>query len=234
MLSVRPSIMFPLAALIFTGCTITTYSNDPARPAPQPQAQPAAAPVKKPVKRRPALVKATTTKPATTVPAPSPDLAPVITSNIVFGGPAKKSFKGHAYVLPPDTRTLPNLSRMVPFATLYTDRFNVQAQDFAGGFPGGLPQEEWFAIQYQGVFELPTDGVWKFKLVSDDGAVLYIDGEQAVNNDGQHGTRAATGEKQLKAGAHTLRLDYFQARKGGVALQLFTVVNGEDRILVGR
>jgi PA14 domain len=231
MLSVRSTIMLPLAALFVAGCTITTYSPPPPPPpgAP-PQAQPTAqAPVKKPTTRRPAK-----TPPKTTVPTPNPDLAPVITSNIAFGGPKKKSFKGHAYVLPPDTMALPNLSSMVPFATLYTDRFNVQAQDFAGGFPGALPQEEWFAIQYQGPFELPTDGEWTFKLVSDDGAALYIDGERVVNNDGQHGTRAATGKKQLKAGQHALRLDYFQARKGGVALQVFTVVNNEDRLLIGQ
>ena len=234
MLSVRSLVMFPLAALVFAGCTITTYSNDPAKQ-PVAQAQPTAAtPVKKPGTRRPAKPTKVPAKPATTVPAPSPDLAPVITSNIAFGGPAKKSFRGHAYVLPPDTKTLPNLSRMVPFATLFTDRFNVQAQEFSGGFPGGLPQEEWFAIQYQGVFELPSEGSWTFKLVSDDGAVLYIDGEQVVDNNGQHTARSVTGQKALTAGAHTLRLDYFQAKKGAVALQLYTVVNGEDRILVGR
>jgi hypothetical protein len=232
MLSVRSSLMFPLAALVFAGCTITTYSNDPAQPAAQPQTQPVAtAPAKKPTRRPMQRVPAAAT---TTTPAPSADLAPVITSNIAFGGPAKKSFKGHAYVLPPDTKTLPNLGTMVPFATLYTDRFNVQSQEFSGGFPGGLPQEEWFAIQYQGAFELPSDGPWTFKVVSDDGAVLYVDGERVVDNNGEHTARAVTGQKALKAGAHTLRLDYFQAKKGTVALQVYTVVNGEDRILIGR
>jgi hypothetical protein len=178
-------------------------------------------------------VRATPTSTSTT-PSPSADLAPVITSNIAFGGPTKKAFKGHAYVLPLTTTTLPNLSTMVPFVTLYTDRFNIQSQEFAGGFPGGLAQEEWFAIQYQGSFELPTDANWTFKLVSDDGAVLYVDGERLIDNNGVHTERSATGQKSLRAGVHALRLDYFQAQKGKVALQLYTVLNGEERVLIGR
>jgi hypothetical protein len=128
---------------------------------------------------------------------------------------------------------MPDFAALTPFATLFTDSFNVPSQRFSGGFPGALVQEDYFALRYEGVITIAKDGVQKFKLTSDDGAILYIDGQQVVNNDGRHVVKTATGEKDLKAGRHQLRLDYFQGPKGPVALVVNMVVDGKDTLLVG-
>ena len=74
-----------------------------------------------------------------------------------FGNGSAGAFKGIAYVIPPDTRTIPDLAKLTPFASLLTDSFIAQPQQFTAGFPGALMQDEWFAIRYDGAFEVLKD-----------------------------------------------------------------------------
>lgn len=164
----------------------------------------------------------TTSTPTTTgtTKTPATTDAPRITGKNVFGNGSIGAFKGSAYVIPNTTTKIPDLSKMIPFATLLTDSFIVQPQTFTEGFPGVLMQDEWFALRFEGRFEVKADNTYAFKVVSDDGAILYIDGEKVVDNDGIHGVQPGDGTKVLKAGAHTLRLDYFQGARGPVALSV--------------
>jgi hypothetical protein len=43
-----------------------------------------------------------------------------------------------------------------------------------------------FAIEYKGDFRVKTPGHYKFRLMSDDGARLFIDGKMVIDNDGVH------------------------------------------------
>jgi hypothetical protein len=228
-----------IAAFAVSGCTITMHSSDtPAQTTPQANTTSPTRKAAKPSFRtgsgtRPATRPTTrpTTRPGTSTT--STDLAPRITSPIIFGNGTGGAFTGHAYVIPETTDKMPDFAALTPFATLFTDSFNVPSQRFSGGFPGALVQEDYFALRYEGVITIQKDGVQKFKLTSDDGAILYIDGQQVVNNDGRHTVKTATGEKDLKAGRHQLRLDYFQGPKGPVALVVNMVVDGKDTLLVG-
>jgi hypothetical protein len=185
---------------------------------------------------QPPAAPATTTKTPTTTTPTSTAEAPRITGKNAFGNGSIGAFTGKAYVIPNTTTKLPDLSKMVPFATLLTDSFIVQTHEFTEGFPGVLKQDEWFALRYDGVFEITKDATYSFKLTSDDGAILYIDGEKVVDNDGIHATSVKTGTKALKPGKHSLRLDYFQGAHGPVALAL-SVAEGanpeQHRPLVG-
>jgi hypothetical protein len=165
--------------------------------------------------------KTPTTTPAnpTKTPTSTPD-APRITGQNVFGNGSIGAFKGKAYVIPNTTTTMPDLSKLVPFATLLTDSFIVQPQEFTTGFPGVLMQDEWFALRYDGNFDIQKDNTYSFRLASDDGAVLYIDGVKLLDNDGLHVSKAVSGSRVLKAGRHSLRLDYFQGARGPVSLTL--------------
>ena len=50
-----------------------------------------------------------------------------------------------------------------------------------------------------------------YYLTSDDGsALLLIDGEQVVSNDGDHGAILKTGSVNLSAGAHSIEVRYFE------------------------
>ena len=49
---------------------------------------------------------------------------------------------------------------------------------------------------------------------SDDGAVLEIDDEVVVDNDGNHAPRTIAGHVPLRRGLHKFRLRYFQSEGG--------------------
>lgn len=203
-----------------TGCTIYTYSETPNS--------------KKPGKAKPAA----TTKPTSRVPrrpgagAATTDV-PTVTSKTIFGGGAVAAFHGYAYVIPEGTARMPNFDDLVPFAQLYTDQFDIAPQTFAGGFPGALLQDEWFAIRYTGKIMAPVAATWSFKLISDDGAVVYLDGKRILDADGIHTPRTNVSDVALAAGEHNLQLDYFQEKKGAVALQLYAVIGGRDVPVTG-
>ncbi|MDC6364428.1 MULTISPECIES: PA14 domain-containing protein [Flavobacteriaceae] len=67
-----------------------------------------------------------------------------------------------------------------------------------------------YAIQYNGYIKIPETDIYTFYLKSDDGSMLYIDGDLIVDNDGSHDTRVKTGFVALKKGWHPIRIDYFE------------------------
>jgi hypothetical protein len=239
----RTSVPLLFAALMLGGCTIVTYDKAPPRPpAPPPPrpaqpavvmrpafgAQPAARPVAPPPPRGATAVTPVATAARPVFPAPvSAQIAPPIEKPILFGNGTGGAFRGLAYVLQPGTSRVPNLSQMTPFATLFTDSFQIKPQPFGGGFPGALMQEDWFAIRYEGFFNVPAAGAYAFKLVAERGAALWVDDAPLIDAEiGGQATHvgaafAGTATANLKAGAHRLRLDYYQAEKGEVALELF-------------
>ncbi|WP_437513330.1 PA14 domain-containing protein [Sorangium sp. So ce1099] len=207
-----------LAASLLGGCHVTIQSgNTPAETSPPPPPPPAktASKSRKPAKPDP---EPTRRKPAKwRLPASN---APRITAPNVFGNGEAGAFRGLAYVIPENTKKVPSFDGLVPFAMLFTDKFEVKSQDFSGGFPGALTQNEWFAIRFEGEFKVPKEGVYQLRLTSDDGAILYVDDKRVVANDGVHSAKTADGEARLTEGTHRLRLDYFQAARGQVALML--------------
>ncbi|MEX2243588.1 MAG: alpha-L-fucosidase [Fimbriimonadaceae bacterium] len=80
-------------------------------------------------------------------------------------------------------------------------------------------QDENFALVFTGVVSVPQDGIYNFKLTSDDGSRLYIDEHLVVDNDGLHGMETKQGIAPLAAGYHRVRIEYFNAT-GGMGLKL--------------
>lgn len=242
-----------LTALALGGCTIQTYSGGSSPPS--SRASRARRPEPPPVAARPGATSqprspdatrpkgsARPRKPGVFFPGRRPGTspgadqgaptAPKITAPNAFGNGSAGRFRGLAYVIPEGTKTMPDFDELVPFSTLYTNSFDVAPQEFSSGFPGALAQNEWFGIRYEGNFKAATGGTYAFELTSDDGAVLYVDGRKVVDNDGVHGPKTAKGALSLSAGSHALRLDYFQAARGKVALELSMSVNGRTQPLV--
>ncbi|WP_410598558.1 family 16 glycoside hydrolase [Amycolatopsis sp. lyj-90] len=56
---------------------------------------------------------------------------------------------------------------------------------------------------------IATAGQYEFRLTSDDGSRLRIDGQTVINHDGLHSGTPATGSVQLSTGYHALRIDHF-------------------------
>ncbi|WP_172329791.1 PA14 domain-containing protein [Mangrovicoccus sp. HB161399] len=88
----------------------------------------------------------------------------------------------------------------------------------SGAFFAGGPADS-FGARYSGAFEVEAAGSYTFFLTSDDGSALYIDGEQAILNDGVHSARTNTAELALEEGVHEIELRYFE-RSGAAVLDL--------------
>ncbi len=78
----------------------------------------------------------------------------------------------------------------------------------------GAKQEDHFGYIFSGIIYVPEDGVYEFMTQSDDGSVLYINGNKIVDNDGSHAAITATGRVALKSGYHTYKLLYFEDYEG--------------------
>jgi hexosaminidase len=79
-----------------------------------------------------------------------------------------------------------------------------------------LPQAPFIGAIYEGYIFADSDGMYSFKVRSDDGAVLYIDEELVVDNDGPHPPREVTGSVALQRGYHKIKLHYFDSGEGRV------------------
>ncbi|MDA0180355.1 DUF1080 domain-containing protein [Solirubrobacter phytolaccae] len=58
---------------------------------------------------------------------------------------------------------------------------------------------------------IPTAGSYTFRLNSDDGSELLIDGNLVIDHDGLHGAEDKDGAVTLTAGVHALRVNYIEA-----------------------
>ena len=92
------------------------------------------------------------------------------------------------------------------------------------------PDEDHFGYIFTGYLDVPEDGIWDFGLLSDDGAVLDIDGSRVVDNDGSHSAVATFGRIPLKKGMHPYRIIYLEDYEGE-ELAWFWRAPGETRFV---
>ncbi len=147
---------------------------------------------------------------------PPERLIPTFGTTVVISG----GLRGEIYNIPPKTRHLPKFENLQPIGAIYTYSLNVPVRDFREGFPGVTDRFEWFAIDYRGKFWIAKPGKYEFSLLSDDGAMLYIDDRTVVSNDGLHPPRKRHGVVTLTRGMHNMRVSYFQGPAMQVALIL--------------
>ncbi len=67
-----------------------------------------------------------------------------------------------------------------------------------------------FAVRVTGAIEVGEDGRYEFRTRSDDGSRVFIDGQEVVVNDGDHGMRTRTGSAELEPGFHSVEIQYFE------------------------
>ncbi len=73
---------------------------------------------------------------------------------------------------------------------------------------------EYFSFEYKGYLNIPSDGIYKFRLISDDGSNFYLHDKLTIDNDGQHGADAVDARVNLKKGLHPFKLNFFQDSGG--------------------
>ena len=71
-----------------------------------------------------------------------------------------------------------------------------------------------FAFEFNGYIRIDKDAIYTFFTDSDDGSMLYIDDEETVNNDGNHGNLEKNGKAALKKGFHKIKVLYFDSGGG--------------------
>lgn len=134
------------------------------------------------------------------------------------------------YITPNDKiSSLPDFSNLTFAGFIYAKSLNVGQQSPNKRFLG-LNKSAWFALRYGGKFNIEKDGFYKFRLASDDGSRLILDGVKVIDNDGIHPFASKGGLIYLDKGTHEVEVDYFQA-KDDVGLQLFVTPPGGSEIL---
>ena len=192
---------------------------------------------------------ATTPTPPATTPIPAPEPTPVGPTpgqletpkeppaeppGNVFGydEPVKGCFEGQVFPLAPNTQKLPtSYDALTPVSVLYACEWDIAPRAWDQGFPGIADRFEWFAIRYTGGFHVADAGEYNFRVSSDDGAKVSIDGKLVVDNNNQHAPKEARGKVQLSAGDHAMVLEYFQGPRFQINLQLWVTPPGKSEEL---
>jgi hypothetical protein len=83
------------------------------------------------------------------------------------------------------------------------------------GVPGTGVGADNFSVRWEGDWNFSTAGTYRFSTTSDDGSRIYVDNTLVVNHWSDHGATTLTGDIQLTAGTHRVRVEYYEA--GGSA-----------------
>ncbi|HTW49760.1 MAG TPA: PA14 domain-containing protein [Acidobacteriaceae bacterium] len=137
--------------------------------------------------------------------------------------PATHSFCGDVYELEGYSAHLPDFRELDPIGSLYAFALDVPNQYFSNtdGIPGVTPRTNLFGIDYHAVFWIRNAGDYRFRMVSDDGAILWIDDRRLIDLDGVHPARGDEGRIHLEPGLHTMHIPYYQGAVNAVALLMW-------------
>ncbi len=80
-----------------------------------------------------------------------------------------------------------------------------------------------FGYNLSGYLKVPETGVYKFSLEANDGAILYLNGKEIIDNDGGHRAQRLDSKIGLKKGWHPIKVEYFQQ---GLAKSLIVIWEG--------
>lgn len=78
------------------------------------------------------------------------------------------------------------------------------------------------AGEFSGLLSVHQSGEYTVCTSSDDGSHMYVDGEEAVDNGGLHGTRQKCGKIALSTGDHRVRITFFENGGGASITVLYS------------
>lgn len=146
-------------------------------------------------------------------------------SGDIFGGlfdyTGPMTLRAEFCTLPRTTFSIANLGECNDLGTMRVKRINVPVRHYFQGFPGAGLRNEFVGVRYTGSFVVKRSGLHQFRLLSDDGSQLFIDGRLIIDNDGLHSVTDVTNGIELEAGQHDIMVRYFQGPGEEIALQLF-------------
>lgn len=84
---------------------------------------------------------------------------------------------------------------------------------------------------FEGFIDIPETSNYVFRLVSDDGSLLYLKDRQIIDNSGFHGPEAKDGEVYLQKGQQPIKVYYYQG-SGGATISLQWAKYGDNKFSV--
>jgi hypothetical protein len=124
------------------------------------------------------------------------------------------------YRLPQNTNSVDAMRQRTPIMHVCMSQLDITPRPFRQGFPGLDGLIEWFGLDIRFTVDIASSGNWELGLVSDDGAILSIDGRDVINNDGVHRATARWTQAELTSGVRNFRVRYFQGPREHIALML--------------
>jgi hypothetical protein len=73
-----------------------------------------------------------------------------------------------------------------------------------------------FGFVYEGLIDIQTAGNYTWDIGSDDGSLLWLDGNLLIDNDGLQGETHVQGTRWLEPGEHHVRMAMFENRGGAL------------------
>ena len=110
------------------------------------------------------------------------------------------------YDLEPAGNSVDNIPTTGALATGSVTEFDVDALYMAVD-PGDGDD---FSIRYTGYIKIATAGTYTFYTSSDDGSKLYLDGNEVVDNDGDHGIQERSGSILLGIGTYPIEVLFYE------------------------
>lgn len=127
-------------------------------------------------------------------------------------------------------RSLQEVSTLVPGQTPNVDRLMPSIDLKSGDFFGFNDN---FVVEVTGEFNAKQAGDYSFRVSSDDGSEVLVDGKRLISNDGVHPDTAKEGTVRLGAGWHAIKVRYFES-SGQESLKLeWKAPDARDYILLG-
>lgn len=77
-----------------------------------------------------------------------------------------------------------------------------------------VEEEDHFAVLFTAKLKIDEDGEYTFGISSDDGAKLYVNGKEVIDNDGSHSTNMKYGKIMLTQGIQEIKVEYFDDYMG--------------------
>jgi fibronectin type 3 domain-containing protein len=90
--------------------------------------------------------------------------------------------------------------------------------DYGTSHPVGVDVgDDNFSVRWTQVHDFGDGGTYDFQATSDDGMMVFLDGQLIIDNGGSHGPQTRTAPVGVPAGTHTLVVEYFELTGGAVA-----------------
>ena len=168
--------------------------------------------------------------PAPAVAAPPPPPPPPPVAKAAESAPPKlfeecgessdRHMVADVYRLNPGTQSVSEMRRRKPVKRVCLAQLDIAPRSFLEGFPGMGSTVEWFGLDIRFTVNIAATATWEVMLLADDGAILSIDDENVIDNDGIHAPTPVATTIKLEKGLHNFRVRYFQGPGPDLALML--------------